>query len=124
MDAPGFMMDRMQSPLLIQHHYGPYIGGLLSIMEPYAAMRHLGKPVEAVAFNGGAHVHTQPAHRLASMQLAVDWMRFWLKDEENTSPENRERNAHWRRMRDRWKDRPAILGAKSESAASATATAD
>ena len=124
MDAPGFMMDRMQSPLLVQHHYGPYIGGLLSIMEPYAAMRHLGRPVEAVAFNGGAHVHTQPAHRLASMQLAVDWMRFWLKDEENSSPENRERNAHWRRMRDKWKDRPAILGAKSESAASATAIAD
>lgn len=103
MDAPGFMMDKMQSPLLIQHHYGPYVAGLLTLLEPYAALRNLGRPVEAVAFNGGAHIHTQPAHRQASMQLAVDWMRFWLKGEVNSDPAHADRNGHWQGMRDAWK---------------------
>jgi hypothetical protein len=107
MSAPGFMMDRMQSPLLIQHHYGPYVGGALTVLEPYGAMRHLGKPVEVAIFNGSAHVHIQPLHRLASMQLAVDWMRFWLKGEENADPEHADRNTHWRYMRDTWKAAPS-----------------
>ena len=67
--------------------------------EPYAALRHLGKPVDLIVLAGGTHVLTNPAQRMASQGGTVDWFRFWLKGEEDPDPAKAAQYARWRELR-------------------------
>jgi hypothetical protein len=41
-----------------------------------------------------------PLERLALLDVSMDWITFWLQDDEHPSPENAEHYARWRKMRD------------------------
>jgi hypothetical protein len=38
--------------------------------------------------------------RMASIDASVDWMRFWLLGEEDSSPEKYQRFRYWRQLRE------------------------
>jgi hypothetical protein len=94
--APGFNLDKVKAPLLIQttdRH------NLLPEWEWYAGLRRLHKPVEMVSLIEGCHNLFQPQHRLISQGMAVDWFRFWLTSHEDPDPGKREQYLRWRAMR-------------------------
>ncbi len=102
-DAPAFNLARMNLPLLITNHDAPSPWGLTSMAEIYGGLRRLGRPVEAVSYVDAAHTFFRPQQQFASVQLAIDWMSFWIKGEESNEHAHAERNAHWRSMREEWK---------------------
>lgn len=106
-DAPGFNMDRMHSPLLMTEHYAPFTGGLLGVMEAYAALTALRRPVDVAVYSRGDHVLQLPRQRKTAMEVAIDWMSFWIKGEECQDPEHLDRNQHWRKLRANW-EKPTV----------------
>lgn len=74
--------------------------GTLTSWEMHMAMRRLGLPSELVLYAGGKHELFKPSQRYASMQGTVDWMRFWVKDEEDADPTKAEQYARWRVLRE------------------------
>ncbi len=102
-DAPGFNLDRMQTPLLVTNHYAPFTGGLVGLLETYGALRALQRPVDVVVYPRGDHVLQLPRQREAAMELAIDWMSFWIKGEECDDPSHVEAHKHWHELRANWK---------------------
>jgi len=81
--------------LLLQPGSPAVLGG----WEPYAALRYLNKPVDLILLPLGSHVMTNPAQRLTSETINVDWFRFWLKGEEDSDPTKAEQYKRWRELR-------------------------
>jgi dipeptidyl aminopeptidase/acylaminoacyl peptidase len=95
--APGFRADRIEAPLRIEA-----IGhsSVLSEWEIYSSLRLLGRPVDLIYFPNGSHIHELPLERLESQQGNIDWLRFWLKDEEDPDPSKHAQYQRWETMRD------------------------
>lgn len=96
-NAPTFHMDQVNTPLQI---FGEGLESLISMWEPYAALRYQRKPVDLILLNTREHVLTTPAERLASQGGTVDWMRFWLQGYEDADPTKRRQYATWERLCD------------------------
>jgi len=95
--SPTFRMDRVETPLQVvaldNHH------SLVSMWEPYAALRYLRKPVDLIIIPDSEHVMTSPEERMISQGGTVDWFRFWLKGEEDPDPAKADQYARWRELR-------------------------
>jgi dipeptidyl aminopeptidase/acylaminoacyl peptidase len=96
--APGFNLDRTQSPLLISCLEK---GTLVASWDIYGALRTLKKPVEMVWLTkeDAPHVLVQPRHRYLSQELAVDWFDFWLNEHEDPNPRKASQYVKWRQLR-------------------------
>jgi dipeptidyl aminopeptidase/acylaminoacyl peptidase len=93
--ASNFNLDKVGTPLLVAGE-GPL--SLLSMWEPYAGLRYLHKPVELVMLKTEEHELTNPAERLASQGLTVDWFRFWLQGYEDRDPVKADQYKRWREL--------------------------
>jgi len=73
--APGFNLDRVQTPLLISCLEK---GTLIGTWDIYAGLRTLGKPVDLMWLRkeDTPHVLVQPRRRYLSQQQAIDWFDF------------------------------------------------
>ncbi len=71
---------------------------LFSVML-WKAYRNAGVPIEWHVYPNEGHVKVYPRNIAAIMTRNLDWMRFWLKDEEDPAPEKAEQYARWREMR-------------------------
>lgn len=96
--APGFHLDRVETPLRIEA-IDP--SSLLAEWETYSSLQAQGKPVTLIYFPDGDHVLQRPLERMASQQGNVDWFRFWLMDEEDSDPAKSVQYQRWRALRDR-----------------------
>ncbi|MGB7281332.1 MAG: hypothetical protein WBE13_03635 [Candidatus Acidiferrum sp.] len=94
--SPGFLLDKVQTPLQIQA-LGP--GSLLGEWEWFSGLRRLGKPVDLIYLPTGTHVLVRPWDRIASQEGSVDWFCFWLKSEEDPDPKKTEQYVRWRKLR-------------------------
>ena len=94
--SPGFLLDKVQAPILIQA-----IGGssLLGEWEWFAGLSRLNKPVDLVYIPEGTHVVQKPWERMVSQQGDVDWFCFWLKGEEDSAPGKAGEYIRWNRLR-------------------------
>jgi Prolyl oligopeptidase family len=90
--SPGFLLDRVRSPLLIQG-IGP--SSLLSEWQWFSGLKRLGKAVDLVYLPTGMHVLRKPRDRMVSLQSVVDWFCFWLKGEEDPDPAKVLQYKHW-----------------------------
>lgn len=72
---------------------------VLGMWETYALLRLSNSAVDFVYFPDGSHSLQKPAERMGSQQGTVDWLRFWLQDEEDQSSEKRSQYELWRSMR-------------------------
>ena len=95
-DAPDFNLDKVKTPVRLETHSR---GSLLGEREWFAGLWRLGRPVELVVIPDAVHVPVKPWERLVSQQGDVDWLRFWLKGEEDTDQRNTEQYARWRGSR-------------------------
>jgi hypothetical protein len=94
--APDFHVDRVTAPIRIEA-INP--SSILQEWELFSSLALLHKPVDLIYFPNGSHIHQLPQERLASQQGNVDWMRFWLKGEEDPDPAKAGQYARWRRLR-------------------------
>jgi dipeptidyl aminopeptidase/acylaminoacyl peptidase len=94
--SPLFNLEHVNTPLLVVG-MGP--SGVLQMWEPYAALRHLQKPVDLIMLNTDEHVLTNPAVRMASQGGSLDWFRFWLQGMEDPDPVKVEQYRRWRELR-------------------------
>jgi Prolyl oligopeptidase family len=95
--SPTFRMDRVATPLQVvalDSHQS-----LMGMWEPYATLRYLQKPVDLIVIPDSEHVITSPEERMISQGGTVDWLRFWLKDEEDPDPNKAQQYARWRVLR-------------------------
>lgn len=97
--APGFNLDRVQTPLLISCLEK---GTLVATWDIYGGLRTLKKPVDMVWLRkeDAPHVLVQPRHRYLSQQGAVDWFDFWLNAHEDQDSTKAEQYARWRKLRE------------------------
>lgn len=79
--SPGFLMDKVQSPVLIQA-IGPT--SLLEEWQWFAGLKRLGKAVDMVYLPTGVHLLVKPWDQMVSQQETVDWFCFWLKGQERS----------------------------------------
>jgi dipeptidyl aminopeptidase/acylaminoacyl peptidase len=94
--SPGFNTDKVRTPLRINALSKGHVSG---DWEWFAALSHLGKPVEMVVIEDGSHLLEKPWDRIISQQGNVDWFSFWLKDDEDPDPAKAEQYARWRDLR-------------------------
>lgn len=102
-NAVQFNPGRIHTPLL-KVSQGP--GGIKRIYgawELFARLRRLNRPVELYFMPDqeahGGHMVQNPRQVAALQNRALDWWMFWLKGEEDLSPEKVDQYARWRNMR-------------------------
>jgi len=94
--APGFNLDRIETPIRIEAISPP---GILEEWEIYASLWKQSKPVDLLYFPDGQHVLQKPLERLASEQGNVDWFRFWLEGQEDRDSRTAQEYRRWRKLR-------------------------
>ncbi len=96
--APGFNADRIEAPVRIEaiSH-----SSVLAEWELYSSLYLMRKPVDLIYFPDGSHIHELPLERLESQQGNIDWLRFWLKGEEDPDPSKRTQYQRWEAMREK-----------------------
>jgi dipeptidyl aminopeptidase/acylaminoacyl peptidase len=94
--SPGFNLDKIGTPLAVIGH-GPT--DLLDMWGVYAGLHALARPVDLVMLRNDEHVITNPATRVASQTLSVDWFRFWLQGYEDPDPAKAGQYKRWRELR-------------------------
>ena len=94
--SPGFLLDRVTTPILIQAIRPTSIP---DEWEWFAGLSRLNKPVDFVYIPGGYHILQKPWDRMVSQQGDVDWFCFWLKGEEDPDPAKAEQYTRWREQR-------------------------
>ena len=95
-NSPGFLLDRVETPVLIQ---ATSLTSLLTEWEWFSGLSRLGKPVDFLYIPGGEHPLEKPWDRLTSQQNTVDWLVFWLKGEEDPDPAKAEQYKRWRELK-------------------------
>ncbi|MCU1295743.1 MAG: putative prolyl oligopeptidase family protein, partial [Acidobacteriaceae bacterium] len=96
--SPEFRMDKVTAPVQVVASGRASL--MFEMLEPYAALRYLNKPVDLTVLREGTHVLTNPAERMASQGGTVDWFRFWLMDEEDPTPSKSKQYARWHSLRE------------------------
>jgi dipeptidyl aminopeptidase/acylaminoacyl peptidase len=94
--SPEFNMDKVRAPLLLLQ---PGPASVFADWEPYAALRHLKKPVDLIMLQPGSHVMTNPTQRVTAETINVDWFDFWLNGHEDPAAGKSEQYARWRELR-------------------------
>lgn len=95
--SPVFNLEKTTTPLQVVALGGT--PGLLTMWEPYAILRYLGKPVDFILLSQGSHVLTNPSERRISQEGTVDWFDFWLNDREDPNPDKVDQYARWHALR-------------------------
>jgi hypothetical protein len=105
-----FNVDRVQAATLfvetgmpdeIRTASGPGLVTLLTL----GAYQAAGRPVDYLSIRNSGHLMTRVHQHGPAMEVTVDWMRFWLKGEEDPAAEKSEQYARWRLIRQRASDR-------------------
>ena len=94
--SPGFLLDRVTTPVLIQA-IGPT--SLLGEWEWFSGLTRLNKPVDLLYLPTGTHVLVKPWDRMASESGTVDWFCFWLKGEQDPVAARTAQYERWNRFR-------------------------
>lgn len=96
-NAPGFLLDKVNTPIQLQAN-AP--ASLFEQWEWFSGLQRLHKPVDLFYLPADAHILIRPRERMLSETQSVDWFCFWLKGEEDHSPEKADQYARWRALRD------------------------
>jgi dipeptidyl aminopeptidase/acylaminoacyl peptidase len=100
--AASLNADRIETPLLVNASDSEYIASL----SLYTSLQQLKKPVDMFVYANELHIKNQPSHRFEIYERNLDWFRFWLKDEEDPSPDKASQYKHWRELREESKRSP------------------
>ena len=99
----------VHNSLLINAAEGEY----LFDMQRVTTLRELKKPVEMYIYANERHEKNQPKHRYAIYQRNVDWLNFWLRNQEDSNPGKADQYKRWHELRQLdEKDRQPALAQK------------
>lgn len=87
--------NRINTPLLTNAADSEFIGDLAL----FTSLQQLGKPVELFIYANELHYKNQPRHRYEIYGRNLDWFRFWLMDEQDTSPDKIEQYHRWAQLK-------------------------
>ena len=68
--------------------------------EVFVSLYEAGVPVEMYVFPDEYHIKWQPIHRYNIYRRNIQWLKFWLQDEEVDDPVDPDQYARWRKMRE------------------------
>lgn len=94
--SPLFSVERVSSPVRLEA-YG--MDSVLGLWGWYSLQSRRDMPVDMIVLPRAPHLLVKPWERMASQQGDVDWFCFWLKDEEDRSPEKAAQYRRWRELR-------------------------
>jgi dipeptidyl aminopeptidase/acylaminoacyl peptidase len=94
--AASFNAERINTALLMNSADSEFI----ACMSLYTALELLHKPVELYIYANELHIKNQPKHRYEIYERNIDWFRFWLKGEKDSSPEKRDQYLRWDKLRE------------------------
>lgn len=97
--APSFNIDKVTAAALFMTH-GKATN--LFSLETLGAFRINRRPFEYWSFGEGSHQLHRPKERLASLEGSVDWMKFWLLQQESDDLNKRPQYERWRKIRSDW----------------------
>lgn len=103
--APGFNVENVHVPLMIQQYSGPLVH-ILSDWEMYSRLRRLNRPVELYVIpdiEHGGHNLQNPRQVRAAKETAVDWFDFWLNGHEDPDASKEEQYRRWEKLCDQQK---------------------
>lgn len=63
-------------------------------------LEDLHRPVDVYVYPGAFHVKWRPTQLFAAQNRAMDWLDFWLRGIEHNDPDDPDRLARWRALRD------------------------
>jgi len=113
-NSPGFLLDKVETPLQIQ---ALSVGSILGEWQWFEGLKRLGKPVDMLYLPSAAHILVKPRDRIASQGGALDWFCFWLKHEEDPDPAKAGQYARWRELRKLQRENEAKAKAANEKPA-------
>jgi len=93
--APIYNVDRLRAPLLLEYSQGGWLGGI----DLFREIRSHGGMAELHIYRSDGHVLDRPANRYTSATRHVDWFRFWLLGEEDSTAEKAAQYARWHQLR-------------------------
>jgi len=94
----SFNYQRIRTPLRLESDGNDHAQIILE-WENYVALKRLHKPVDLIFVSHGEHPVVKPWDRMTSQQGNVDWLLFWLKNEEDADPSKTAQYARWRALR-------------------------
>jgi dipeptidyl aminopeptidase/acylaminoacyl peptidase len=97
--APSFNVDSVETPTLFTYH-GSGDWTFTLIAETLGAFRANHREADMLIFPEAGHQIQRPRQRLAALNASVDWMRFWLRGEEDPAPDKIQQYVYWRSLRD------------------------
>jgi dipeptidyl aminopeptidase/acylaminoacyl peptidase len=76
--SPLTYVERVTTPLLIQHGERDVRVPIANALKFYRALKALGKTVEYDFYPGGGHVYYEPAQQRESMRRSLEWFMRWI----------------------------------------------
>ena len=73
---------------------------LLDSVESFVRLQDAGRPIEMYVFPDEYHIKWQPQHRLAIYRRNIQWLKFWLMNEEDPNPVDSSQYKRWERLRE------------------------
>jgi dipeptidyl aminopeptidase/acylaminoacyl peptidase len=96
--AASLNADHIETPLLMNSPDSEFLGN----MALFTSLEELHKPVELYIYENEHHIKNQPRHRYEIYERNIDWFRFWLQGEKDSSAEKRDQYSRWEKLRETW----------------------
>ena len=93
--AASLNADHIETPLLMNAPDSEFLGS----MALFTSLENLHKPGELYIYPNELHIKNQPRHRYEIYERNVDWFRFWLEGEKDSSPEENDQYSRWETLR-------------------------
>ena len=94
--AAALRAEQIETPLLVNSADSEFIASLAL----YVSLEQLHKPVELYIYANELHAKNQPRHRYEIFERNLDWFRYWLRDEQDSSADKKEQYLRWGKLRD------------------------
>jgi dipeptidyl aminopeptidase/acylaminoacyl peptidase len=98
--SPMLNANRVVTPLLSNAAESEFILSLPFVV----SLEALNKPVELYIYGGERHLKNQPRHRLEIYHRNLDWLNFWLRNEEDPNPAKRAQYLRWHKLKSQLKN--------------------
>jgi dipeptidyl aminopeptidase/acylaminoacyl peptidase len=94
--SPAFRFGHLPIPVLIEGHNGDFSIKIFS--DVYLTARQEGTPIELVIYDD-SHEMKDRSRQFSSISRSIDWFRYWLLDEKNPNPVDKDEYARWAGLR-------------------------
>lgn len=103
-NEPSFNVDKMITPTLFTFHNETSIPYTRALVGAFLATR---RPATFVVYPNGSHGLEMPLEKEASVELTVDWMKYWLKHAVDADPAKELQYERWRKLERDWRAQQA-----------------